>query len=346
MDFNAQDLMEIVNNNEMLVIPQLYFDITEDLLAALILSNLAMWQKAHIQKLLSNGTKITEKNCGIYKFIEPCGDYLYREGDSFVETYKTSKHIISKALSLLKDKGLIKTYKNGNLIFYSVNTSKIKEFSADFAKKSLTSQSKKNDLVSEKNNFAKSKFLTSQSENFNAYTYTDKKTENQTENTQISFSAGENSQFANSVNSQNIKTENEKAVDNYLYGNRWDNRWLLPRDKPSFISDEVWADYCAFKRERGQKVVKTELKLFLAQLEKAYNLGVDVNARIIECISKGYASPVLEPRANETNAKSKAEGVKKSRQVLREWAAKKMAAENEIIDGEVIDDTTRIQCGF
>ena len=326
MDFNAQDLMEIVNNNEMLVIPQLYFDITEDLLSALILSNLAMWQKAHIQKLLSNGTEITEKNCGIYKFIEPCGDYLYREGDSFVETYKTSKHIISKALSLLKDKGLIETYKNGNLIFYSVNTSKIKEFSADFAKKSLTSQSKKNDLASEKNNFAKSKFLTSQSENFNAYTYTDKKAENQAEKTQISFSAGENS--------QNVKTENEKAVNNYLYGNSWDNRWLLPRDKPSFISDEVWADYCAFKRERGQKVVKTQLKAFLAQLEKAHNLGVDVNARIIECISKGYASPVLEPRANETNAKSKKGANTESLNAsFDEWLNKYHANEqDEVID--------------
>ena len=165
-------------------------------------------------------------------------------------------------------------------------------------------------------------------------------------NEKNSFSADENSQFANSETSQNVKSESEKAVDNYLYGNRWDNRWLLPRDKPPFISDEVWADYCAFKRERGQKVVRTQLKAFLAQLEKAHNLGVDVNARIIECISKGYASPVLEPRANETNAKSKAEGVKKSRQVLREWAAKKMAAENEIIDGEVIDDNARIQCGF
>ena len=120
-----------------------------------------------------------------------------------------------------------------------------------------------------------------------------------------SFSADENSQFASSETSQNVKTENEKAVDNYLYGNRWDNRWLLPRDKPPFISDEVWADYCAFKRERGQKVVQTQLKAFLKELEKAHNLGVDVNARIIECISKGYASPVLEPRANETNAKSK-----------------------------------------
>ena len=161
-----------------------------------------------------------------------------------------------------------------------------------------------------------------------------------------SFSADENSQFASSENSQNVKSESEKAMNNFLYGNSWNNRWLLARDKPPFISDEVWADYCAFKRERGQKVVQTQLKAFLKELEKAHNLGVDVNARIIECISKGYASPVLEPRANETNAKSKAEGVKKSRQVLREWAAKKMAAENEIIDGEVIDDNARIQCGF
>lgn len=145
-------------------------------------------------------------------------------------------------------------------------------------------------------------------------------------NEKNSFSAGENS--------QNVKSESEKAVDNYLYGNRWDNRWLLPSDKPPFISDEVWADYCAFKRERGQKVVKTQLKAFLKELEKAYNLGVDVNARIIECISKGYASPVLEPRANETNAKSKkgtnTESVNAS---FDEWLNKYHANEqDEIID--------------
>ena len=123
-------------------------------------------------------------------------------------------------------------------------------------------------------------------------------------------------------------------MDNYLYGNRWDNRWLLPRDKPPFISDEVWADYCAFKRERGQKVVKTQLKAFLAQLEKAHNLGVDVNARIIECISKGYASPVLEPRANETNAKSKKGANTESlNAAFDEWVNKYHANEQ----GEIID---------
>ena len=322
MDFNAQDLMEIVNNNEMLVIPQLYFDITEDLLSALILSNLAMWQKAHIQKLLSNGTEITEKNCGIYKFIEPCGDYLYREGDSFVETYKTSKHIISKALSLLKDKGLIETYKNGNLIFYSVNTSKIKEFSADFAKKSLTSQSKKTDLASEKNNFAKSKFLTSQSENFNAYTYTDKKAENQAEKTQ----------------------KKSEADATHLGGGKSQKVFLSVADKPSFVSPDIWQDFCQYKKERKENYTQTGLKAFLSKLEKINAKGANVNEALLETMANNWRG-VFEPKQG-FNAKSKAEGVKKSRQVLREWAAKKMAAENEIIDGEVIDDNARIQCGF
>ena len=322
MDFNAQDLMEIVNNNEMLVIPQLYFDITEDLLSALILSNLAMWQKAHIQKLLSNGTEITEKNCGIYKFIEPCGDYLYREGDSFVETYKTSKHIISKALSLLKDKGLIETYKNGNLIFYSVNTSKIKEFSADFAKKSLTSQSKKTDLSSEKNNFAKSKFLTSQSENFDAYTYTDKKAENQAEKTQ----------------------KKSEASATHLGGGKSKKVFLSVADKPSFVSPDIWQDFCQYKKERKESYTQTGLKAFLSKLEKINSKGANVNEALLETMANDWRG-VFEPKQG-FNAKSKAEGVKKSRQVLREWAAKKMAAENEIIDGEVIDDNARIQCGF
>lgn len=310
MDFNAQDLMEIVNNNEMLVIPQLYFDITEDLLSALILSNLAMWQKAHIQKLLSNGTEITEKNCGIYKFIEPCGDYLYREGDSFVETYKTSKHIISKALSLLKDKGLIETYKNGNLIFYSVNTSKIKEFSADFAKKSLTSQSKKNDLASEKNNFAKSKFLTSQSENFDAYTYTDKKAENQAE-----------------------KTQKKSEADATHLGSRKSQKvFLSVADKPSFVSPDIWQDFCQYKKERKESYTQTGLKAFLSKLEKINAKGANVNEALLETMANDWRG-VFEPKTSSTTKSKKGANTESLNASFDEWLNKYHANEQ----GEVID---------
>ena len=143
----------------------------------------------------------------------------------------------------------------------------------------------------------------------------------------------EKNSFSGGENSQNVKSESEKAVDNYLYGNSWDNRWLLPRDKPSFISDEVWADYCAFKRERGQKVVRTQLKAFLKELEKAHNLGVDVNARIIECISKGYASPVLEPKTNSTAKSKKGANTESLNAAFDEWLNKYHANEqDDIID--------------
>ena len=251
-----------------------------------------------------------------YKFRQPCQHELYKEGDSWAEELDFEIRMIDKCVKTLKELGILETKTTiQRVTFYELKIEKL------------------NDILSNNAIYENSEnaILLHNTKNTNSKTTTN------TTNKEF---------LAESENSQNVKSESEKAVNNYLYGNSWNNRWLLERDKPPFINDEVWADYCAFKRERGQKVVRTELKAFLAQLEKAHNLGVDVNARIIECISKGYASPVLEPRANETNAKSKAEGVKKSRQVLREWAAKKMAAENEIIDGEVIDDNARIQCGF
>ena len=259
-----------------------------------------------------------------YKFIQPCGHALYKEGDSWAEELGIDDKTISRNFKKFEELGILTRKTDLNrLTWHTIN----KEILDELLKENLSlAKTPNGGLYDKAPNRAASK-----TPNGALYTYTEN-TAKTTSNT--TFSADENSQFASSETSQNVKTENEKAVDNYLYGNRWDNRWLLPRDKPPFISDEVWADYCAFKRERGQKVVRTELKAFLAQLEKAHNLGVDVNARIIECISKGYASPVLEPRANETNAKSKkganTESVNAS---FDEWLNKYHANEQ----GEVID---------
>lgn len=259
-----------------------------------------------------------------YKFIQPCGHALYKEGDSWAEELGIDDKTISRNFKKFEELGILTRKTDLNrLTWHTIN----KEILDELLKENLSLAKTPNGGLYDK---APNR-VASKTPNGALYTYTEN-TAKTTSNT--TFSADENSQFASSETSQNVKTENEKAVDNYLYGNRWDNRWLLPRDKPPFISDEVWADYCAFKRERGQKVVRTELKAFLAQLEKAHNLGVDVNARIIECISKGYASPVLEPRANETNAKSKkganTESVNAS---FDEWLNKYHANEQ----GEVID---------
>ena len=256
-----------------------------------------------------------------YKFRQPCQHELYREGDSWVEELDFEIRMIDKCVKTLKELGILETKTTiQRVTFYELKIEKLNEILSKNAiyensQNAIYKENCKNAIYENSENA----ILLHNTKNTNSKTTTN--------TTDKEF-------LAESENSQNVRSESEKAVNNFLYGNSWDNRWLLPRDKPPFISDEVWADYCAFKRERGQKVVKTQLKAFLKELEKAHNLGVDVNARIIECISKGYASPVLEPRANETNAKSKkganTESINSS---FDEWLNKYHANEQ----GEVID---------
>ena len=110
------------------------------------------------------------------------------------------------------------------------------------------------------------------------------------------------------------------------------------------LGHDIGQDFCKYKKERKESYTQTGLKAFLSKLEKINAKGANVNEALLETMANNWRG-VFEPKQG-FNAKSKAEGVKKSRQVLREWAAKKMAAENEIIDGGVIDDNARIQCGF
>ena len=262
-----------------------------------------------------------------YKFKEPNEKHpSYKKGDSWCEELGFTTSELKTATQKIKQAGLLTTRQDcSNLLWWSLNVDKLEEFYTDLEFNfEPTSELKKDNRVKKNSKVVGENSPRGNQKDANAIHNAE--TTQRIHKDYSVFSAGENS--------QNVKTESEKAVDNYLYGNSWDNRWLLPRDKPPFISDEVWADYCAFKRERGQKVVKTQLKAFVKELEKAHNLGVDVNARIIECISKGYASPVLEPRANETNAKSKkganTESVNAS---FDEWLNKYHANEQ----GEVID---------
>ena len=262
-----------------------------------------------------------------YKFKEPNEKHpSYKKGDSWCEELGFTTSELKTATQKIKQAGLLTTRQDcSNLLWWSLNVDKLEEFYTNLEFNfEPTSELKKDNRVEKNRKVVGENSPRGNQKDANAI--------HNAENTQKLHK--DYSVFGAGENSQNVKTENEKAVDNYLYGNSWDNRWLLPRDKPPFISDEVWADYCAFKRERGQKVVKTQLKAFLAQLEKAHNLGVDVNARIIECISKGYASPVLEPRASETNAKSKKGANTESlNTAFDEWLNKYHANEQ----GEIID---------
>lgn len=249
-----------------------------------------------------------------YKFIQPCGHALYKEGDSWAEELGIDDKTISRNFKKFEELGILTRKTDLNrLTWHTIN----KEILEEFLKEKMSLAKTPNGGLYDK---APNR-VASKTPNGDLYTYTE-----------------------NTAETTSKTTKKSEADATHLGGRKSQKVFLSVADKPSFVSPDIWQDFCQYKKERKENYAKTGLKAFLSKLEKLNAKGANVNDALLETMANDWRG-VFEPKQG-FNAKSKAEGVKKSRQVLREWAAKKMAAENEIIDGEVIDDNARIQCGF
>ena len=241
-----------------------------------------------------------------YKFRQPCQHELYKEGDSWAEELDFEIRMIDKCIKTLKELGILETKTTiQRVTFYELKIEKLN----DILSKNAIYENSQNAIYENSENA----ILLHNTKNTNSKT---------TSNT----------------------TKKSEADATHLGGGKSQKVFLSVADKPSFVSPDIWQDFCQYKKERKENYTQTGLKVFLSKLEKINAKGANVNGALLETMANNWRG-VFEPKQG-FNAKSKAEGVKKSRQVLKEWAAKKMVAENEIIDGEVIDDNTRIQCGF
>ena len=250
-----------------------------------------------------------------YKFRQPCQHELYKEGDSWAEELDFEIRMIDKCIKTLKELGILETKTTiQRVTFYELKIEKL------------------NDILS-KNAIYENSQNAIYKENCKNAIY---------ENSENAILL-HNTKNTNSKTTSNT-TKKSEADATHLGSGKLKKVFLSVADKPSFVSPDIWQDFCQYKKERKESYTQTGLKVFLSKLEKINSKGANVNEALLETMANDWRG-VFEPKQG-FNAKSKAEGVKKSRQVLREWAAKKMAAENEIIDGEVIDDNARIQCGF
>ena len=258
-----------------------------------------------------------------YKFRQPCQHELYREGDSWVEELDFEIRMIDKCIKTLKELGILETKTTiQRVTFYELKIEKL------------------NDILSKNAIY----------ENSQNAIYENSENAIYKENCKNAiYENSENAILLHNTNNTNSKTttnttKKSEADATHLGGRKSQKVFLSVADKPSFVSPDIWQDFCQYKKERKENYTQTGLKAFLSKLEKINAKGANVNEALLETMANNWRG-VFEPKQG-FNAKSKAEGVKKSRQVLKEWVAKKMVAENEIIDGEVIDDNTRIQCGF
>ena len=249
-----------------------------------------------------------------YKFIQPCGHALYKEGDSWAEELGIDDKTISRNFKKFEELGILTRKTDLNrLTWHTIN----KEILDELLKEKLSLAKTPNGGLYDK---APNR-VASKTPNGGLYTYAE-----------------------NTAETTSKTTKESEADATHLGGRKSQKVFLSVADKPSFVSPDIWQDFCQYKKERKESYTQTGLKAFLSKLEKLNAKGANVNEALLETMANDWRG-VFAPKQG-FNAKSKAEGVKKSRQVLREWAAKKMAAENEIIDGEVIDDNARIQCGF
>ena len=258
-----------------------------------------------------------------YKFRQPCQHELYKEGDSWAEELDFEIRMIDKCIKTLKELGILETKTTiQRVTFYELKIEKL------------------NDILSQNAIY----------ENSQNAIYENSQNAIYKENCKNAiYENSENAILLHNTNNTNSKTttnttKKSEADATHLGGRKSQKVFLSVADKPSFVSPDIWQDFCQYKKERKENYTQTGLKAFLSKLEKINAKGANVNEALLETMANNWRG-VFEPKQG-FNAKSKAEGVKKSRQVLKEWAAKKMVAENEIIDGEVIDDNTRIQCGF
>ena len=258
-----------------------------------------------------------------YKFRQPCQHELYKEGDSWAEELDFEIRMIDKCIKTLKELGILETKTTiQRVTFYELKIEKL------------------NDILSKNAIY----------ENSQNAIYENSENAIYKENCKNAiYENSENAILLHNTNNTNSKTttnttKKSEADATHLGGRKSQKVFLSVADKPSFVSPDIWQDFCQYKKERKESYAQTGLKAFLSKLEKINAKGANVNEALLETMANNWRG-VFEPKQG-FNAKSKAEGVKKSRQVLKEWAAKKMVAENEIIDGEVIDDNTRIQCGF
>ena len=258
-----------------------------------------------------------------YKFRQPCQHELYKEGDSWAEELDFEIRMIDKCIKTLKELGILETKTTiQRVTFYELKIEKL------------------NDILSKNAIY----------ENSQNAIYENSENAIYKENCKNAiYENSENAILLHNTNNTNSKTttnttKKSEADATHLGGRKSQKVFLSVADKPSFVSPDIWQDFCQYKKERKESYTQTGLKAFLSKLEKINAKGANVNEALLETMANNWRG-VFEPKQG-FNAKSKAEGVKKSRQVLKEWAAKKMVAENEIIDGEVIDDNTRIQCGF
>ena len=108
-------------------------------------------------------------------------------------------------------------------------------------------------------------------------------------------------------------------------------QWLGINDKPSYISEQTWQDFCAYKRERRHNFTATGKKAFFAKLDDIEAKSGACETAIKNTMANGWQGvfmPPLDKRQGKGQAMQPAQMV----DALQDWLSDRQA---QVVESEL-----------
>ena len=258
-----------------------------------------------------------------------------------MERLSVSRHTAMRLIAELRTKGLIETKKtqSGDLEF--------QVFSIFASRKSATLESSKSATLesSRSATMESSKSATcytykpntlSQITKPNARMRTHEASQSELSQNQQSeatsrhhFSQSEPSELGNS----RIPSGTQDKPQDKAQEPKATRQWLGINDKPSYISEQTWQDFCAYKRERRHNFTATGKKAFFAKLDDIEAKSGACETAIKNTMANGWQG-VFMPPLDKKQGQGKGQAMQPAQVVdaLQDWLSDRQA---QVVESEL-----------
>ena len=147
------------------------------------------------------------------------------------------------------------------------------------------------------------------------------------------FSQSEPSELGNSriPSGAQSKTQAPSQAQDKTQEPKTARQWLGINDKPSYISEQVWQDFCAYKRERRHNFTATGKKAFFAKLDDIEAKSGACETAIKNTMANGWQGVFMPPLDKR---QGKGQSMKPAQMVdaLQEWLSDREA---QVVESEL-----------
>ena len=147
------------------------------------------------------------------------------------------------------------------------------------------------------------------------------------------FSQSEQSELGNSriPSGAQGKTQDKTQAQDKAQAPSTARQWLGINDKPSYISEQTWQDFCAYKRERRHNFTATGKKAFFAKLDDIEAKSNACETAIKNTMANGWQG-VFMPPLDKKQAKGQSMQPAQVVDALQDWLSDRTA---QVVESEL-----------